>query len=134
MSATAQMFPLGPVEEATDAVQAVCSKDEIKTAAIHKLHQLHRESVTHHFEEAEKDQHIAAWTVVKVSFSRARAPDVQSGRPCSGPRTWFPPRIDLVHSKSVYCFTRRGRKSRPAPPNPARNCVFEKQWAVRPHA
>ena len=61
----APMDQMGPVLDATPEVQAVCSLHQIKHDAIHKLHLLHKEATVHHFhhfEEHEKDSHIANWT------------------------------------------------------------------------
>ncbi|GAX81034.1 hypothetical protein CEUSTIGMA_g8469.t1 [Chlamydomonas eustigma] len=58
---------MGPVLPATPAIQALASRPEIKHAAIHKLHMLHKNSVIHHFKEHEIDQHIANWSVVQYA-------------------------------------------------------------------
>lgn len=61
---------MGPVMDATPEIQALSESEAVRVAAVHKLHQIHHNNVVHHFEESEKDQHIAAWTVVKVRCSR----------------------------------------------------------------
>jgi hypothetical protein len=52
---------MGPVYPATPEIQALASRPEIKHAAIHQLHMLHKACVVHQFKEHEMDQHIANW-------------------------------------------------------------------------
>ena len=60
---------VGPVIDCADGshprVHAFAGRLELKTAAIHELHRIHKENQVHKFEETVKDQHIEAWKVVQ---------------------------------------------------------------------
>jgi len=58
---------MGPVHDATDHLQKMSERKEIREAAIHALHAKHKENAVHHFPESHKEKHISAWKVVKYA-------------------------------------------------------------------
>ena len=58
---------MGPVHEATEQLQKMSERKEIREAAIEALHLKHKENTLHHFTEAHKEKHISQWRVTKYA-------------------------------------------------------------------
>jgi len=52
---------MGPVQDATPEIEAIADRPEVKHAAIHQLHVIHRNNELHNFIEADKEHHVLNW-------------------------------------------------------------------------
>ncbi|KAJ3070337.1 hypothetical protein HDU99_002696 [Rhizoclosmatium hyalinum] len=64
---SATINDMGPVHDPSAHEAEVLSTHLVKHAAIHALHQKHKESKVHHFTDAHLNDHISAWKVIKVA-------------------------------------------------------------------
>jgi len=58
---------MGAVQAATPAIQKLSETKEIRDAAIHKFHQHQKDSKVHHFNDADKADHIKNWKVISFA-------------------------------------------------------------------
>ena len=58
---------MGEVHDATEYIQHLSERPEVRDAAVHSLHEKHRENTVHHFTEEHREKHIREWKVVKYA-------------------------------------------------------------------
>ncbi|KAI8612503.1 hypothetical protein BC830DRAFT_1136448 [Chytriomyces sp. MP71] len=95
---------MGPVHEPDAKIAGVLSRHEIKHAAIHALHQKHKESKMHHFTDAHLNDHVNAWKVLRVAEEKVAYGVNYFAKVQIGPDMTIHIRIHRQLSADVYDF------------------------------